>query len=130
MIPDHITTFLWSERYTPLNYLVMRVNAGEEAWARNFMQKGDAAGTQPFDDEVIAKAARAEFSTDHLERCRRYPAKRRPTIVTDSQAGEEMKGHPLQPGPPGIVEKQAASVLDHGRHRGATVVEGPKRADR
>lgn len=72
-IPHHITSFLWPERYNALNYLVMRVNAGEEAWDRNYMQKGEAAGAQPFTTEVIAKAARAEFSVRNLQRCARYP---------------------------------------------------------
>ena len=73
MVPDHITTFVWPERYAPIDYLVMRVNAGEEGWNRNFMQRGEAAGAQPFTDDILALASRAEFSCAHLERCVRYP---------------------------------------------------------
>lgn len=64
-IPDHITTWLWPERYSPLNYLVMRVNAGETAWSRNYMQRGDLGGTNPFKADMLAAAARREFSVKH-----------------------------------------------------------------
>ncbi len=61
-IPHHITTWLWPERYSALNYLVMRVNAGETPWARNYMQRADLGGTNPFKADMLAAAARPEFS--------------------------------------------------------------------
>lgn len=67
-IPSHVTTFLWPERYSPLNYLVMRVNAQESGWQRNYMQKAIAAGAQPFTTELLLGASRAQWSTTFLER--------------------------------------------------------------
>lgn len=64
-IPDHIDTFLWPERYSPLNYLVMRVNAGEDGWNRNYMQRGDLAGSQAFSQGLVDAAGRPEFSVVH-----------------------------------------------------------------
>lgn len=64
-IPHHITTWLWPERYSPLNYLVMRVNAGETPWARNYMQRADLGGANPFKADMLAAAARPEFSLTH-----------------------------------------------------------------
>lgn len=52
-LPPSSVEFLWPERYTPKNYLVMRKNAGEVGWERNYMQKGADAASQAFTIAMI-----------------------------------------------------------------------------
>lgn len=52
-----VRTFLWPERYSPKHYLTMRINAGEEAWARNYMQKSRGAKGGPFNENMLAAAS-------------------------------------------------------------------------
>jgi hypothetical protein len=47
----------WPERYSHQHYLKMRRNVGEEAWERNYMQRGLAARTM-------------SFRPDHVEPCK------------------------------------------------------------
>jgi hypothetical protein len=53
---QEVKSFLWPERYTPENYLGLRIIAGEEAWDRNYMQKGTTAGECPFNENMLAAA--------------------------------------------------------------------------
>lgn len=46
--------WLWPERYTPEMYEGMRKRVGEQAWARNYMQRPSAAKDSTFDREMIA----------------------------------------------------------------------------
>lgn len=52
-MPPPGVKFLWPERYTPADYLVMRKNAGEIGWERNYMQRGADARSQPFSREMV-----------------------------------------------------------------------------
>lgn len=45
---DSEGNWLWPERYSPEDYAVMRRNAGEEAWARNYMQDPLASSSGAF----------------------------------------------------------------------------------
>lgn len=54
---EKVSSFLWPERYNAQNYLTMRYNAGESAWARNFMQQTNAAGGGPFSESMLADAS-------------------------------------------------------------------------
>ena len=55
-LPPRDVKFLWPERYTPKNYLTMRINAGEIAWERNYMQRGADSASAPFTDEMLVKS--------------------------------------------------------------------------
>lgn len=55
-LPPEGCNLLWPERYSRQEYLIMRVNAGEMAWLRNYMQRPKAAGDQHFTDAMIAEA--------------------------------------------------------------------------
>ena len=52
-LPPTDVEFLWPERYTPRDYLVLRKNAGEVAWERNYMQRGADARSQAFDGDNL-----------------------------------------------------------------------------
>lgn len=51
---EKVQSFLWPERYTPRDYLNMRLTAGEGPWARNFMQKPTSAGSRTFEADMLA----------------------------------------------------------------------------
>lgn len=52
--PPEGCQLLWPQRYSPQEYLVMRVNAGEDAWLRNYMQRPRGTGAKHFTAEMIA----------------------------------------------------------------------------
>lgn len=52
-LPAPGTRFLWPEKYTAQDYLNMRVNAGEQAWARNFMQAPVVSGEATFNHDML-----------------------------------------------------------------------------
>jgi len=60
-----VTTFLWPERYPPEKYLTMRLNAGEEAWARNYMQQARGAKGGPFNENMLASVSQPWHSIIH-----------------------------------------------------------------
>lgn len=51
--PGRGVKFLWPERYSPDEYKIMRVNAGETAWERNYMQRGVASSASSFTADMI-----------------------------------------------------------------------------
>src|SRR5690606_19080896 len=63
--------WLWPEQYSPEDYALLRKQAGESAWARNYMQRPTAAGDQTFTDEDLQacsdKLHRFGRRPDHIE---------------------------------------------------------------
>ena len=52
-LPPPGCELLWPERYSPQEYLVIRVNAQEQTWHRNYMQRPRAAGQTTFTEEMV-----------------------------------------------------------------------------
>lgn len=52
-LPPPEVEFLWPQRYTPRDYLILRKNAGETGWERNYMQRGADSQSQPFDGDLL-----------------------------------------------------------------------------
>ena len=49
------TPWLWPERYSEAEYLKMKKNVGESAWARNYQQQPRVAGDSTFDEKMLKK---------------------------------------------------------------------------
>lgn len=69
-LPPEGVRFFWPERYSPRDYLIMRKNAGEMAWDRNYMQRGSDYGSAPFPGELMDRSRdplrSAVFTPDEL----------------------------------------------------------------
>lgn len=50
---DGTVEWLWPERYTPDQYERMRKRVGEQAWARNYMQRPSAASDSTFNLKMV-----------------------------------------------------------------------------
>lgn len=50
---SQVKSWLWPDVYTPEKYLIQRINAGEEGWARNYMQQPRAKGSSTFTDDMV-----------------------------------------------------------------------------
>lgn len=62
---------LWPERYSPEDYERMKRNAGESAWARNYLQQPTAAGERTFNQDMLDACAdrllRVGQKPEHLQ---------------------------------------------------------------
>lgn len=59
-------TLLWPERYTERQYERMKIKAGAEAWARNYMQEdGDERAERNFTTKVLDEAKAPLLSFEH-----------------------------------------------------------------
>lgn len=57
------TETLWPERYTEANYNRMRIKAGPEGWARNYMQEdGDNRAEMPYKVEVVDSCKNSDYT--------------------------------------------------------------------
>jgi len=58
--------WLWPQRYTERNYERMKIKAGAEAWARNYMQQdGDAESERTFTIDMVDGCKAADISLTH-----------------------------------------------------------------
>lgn len=72
---DPFGDWLWPQEYTADEYLLMRRNAGEPAWLRNYMMQPERAGDAAFDIEMLnrhedpLRAVWSDAPEDTVELC-------------------------------------------------------------
>lgn len=63
--PDPTQQWAWPEKYTERDYMKMKKNVGDDAWARNFLQIARPPGTQTFTEKMVKDCANPLRSIIH-----------------------------------------------------------------